>query len=171
MLNNNPNKTVSACAKGMVISFTDSNKHHFVKFDKQNKKPVHRKHYQETEAPVFNNKQQKMYLEALYGLSVYPQEMVNRMPRNVVMKIITRCEIVQKVINRWKQEIVNQRVDRLLLNLFPKSPIVKAMVDVKGYDDTIKTRVSFKDLGVDEYKIARKLVDEKLLPQNFFNLV
>ena len=169
MQKNNPNKTVSASATGMVISFTDSNKHQFVRFDKPTK-PVYRKRYQETEAPVFNNKQQKMYLEALYGLSVYPQEMVNKMPRNVVMRIITRYEIVQKVINRWKQEIVNQRVDRLLLNLFPKSPIVKAMVDVKGYDDTIKTRVSFKDLGVDEYRIARKLVDEKLLPQNFFNL-
>ena len=169
MPNNNPNKTVSVSATGMIISFTDSNKHHFVKFEKPIK-PVRKKQY-ETETSVFSNRQQKMYLEALYGLSVHPEEVVNRMPRNVVMKIITRCEIVQRVINRWKQEIVNEKVDCFLLKLFPKSPVTKAMVNTKGYDDSIKSKMSFKELNMDQYKIAKKLVEEKLLPENFFNLV
>jgi len=93
------------------------------------------------------------------------------MPKNVMMRIITRCEIVQRVINRWKQEIVNEKVDGFLLRLFPKSPVVKAMVETKGYDDSIKSKLSFKDLQLDQYKIAKKLVEEKLLPKNFFNLV
>jgi hypothetical protein len=170
MPNNNPNKTVSVSATGMVIAFTDTNKHHFVKFDKP-LKPVRKKYNEETDTPVFNERQQKMYLEALYGLSVHPEELVNRMPKNVMMRIITRCEIVQRVINRWKQEIVNEKVDGFLLRLFPKSPIVKAMVEIKGYDDNVKCKLSFKDLQLDQYKIAKKLVEEKLLPKNFFNLV
>jgi hypothetical protein len=168
MSNNNPNKTVSVSATGMIISFTDSNKHHFVKFEKI--KHARKKQHEETETSVFTNKQQKMYLEAIYGLSIHPQEIVNRMPKNVVMKIITRCEIVQRVINRWKQEIVNESVDSFLLKLFPNSPVTKAMVNTNGYDDSIKSKMSFKELGVDQYKIAKKLVEEKLLPENFFNL-
>jgi hypothetical protein len=167
---NNPNKTVSVCATGMIVFFTDSNKHHFVKFEKRFK-PVVKKQTKEADVYVFNKKQEKMYLEALYGLSIYSEEVVNKLPKNVVVKIMSRCEVVQKILNRWKQEIVNQRVDGLLLSLFPKSPVVKAMVDTTGYDDTLRTNIPFRNLGLNQYEIAKKLVQEKLLPQNFFNLV
>jgi len=95
--------------------------------------------------------------------------MVNKMPKRIMLRIITRCEAVQKVINRWKQEIVNEKMDNLLMNMFPKSPIVKQMVGIEA-DDTIKCNFSFKDLGLNQIKIAQKLVSLNLLPQNFFDL-
>jgi hypothetical protein len=167
---NNSNKTISVNSKGIVISYTDSNKHMFVKFQNQDfpKRKLLEK-VQEIETPVFNEKQQRMYSEALYGTTIYTEAFVNKMPKRVLVKIITRCEAVQKVINRWKQEIVNHKVDCLLTGLFPKSPIVKQMVGIEA-DDTVKCYLSLKDLGLDQVKVAQKLVSLNLLPENFFDL-
>lgn len=167
---NKQNKTISVNSNGIVISYTDSNKHMFVKFQNRDVKVRHsREKVQEIETPVFNEKQQKMYSEALYGLTIYPEAMVNKMPKRIMLRIITRCEAVQKVINRWKQEIVNEKMDNLLISMFPKSPIVKQMVGIEA-DDTVKCNFSFKDLGLNQMKIAEKLVSLNLLPQNFFDL-
>lgn len=167
----NPNKTISVNSKGLVITFTDKNKHQFVKFERKNvlrNMPVK---YQEIEEPVFNSRQQKIYSEAMYGLSVYSEEEIRRLPKPVVIKIIARCNTVQTLLNRWKQEITNEKVDGLLTKLFPKSPIVKQFTAVKGFDDTIKNNMSLKELGLTPKIIAEKLLSLKLLPQNFFNLV
>ena len=167
---NKSNKTISVNSEGMIISFTDTKKHQFIKFEKMDDFPKRKKENQELETPVFNQRQQKMYAEALYGLSIYHENDVKKMPKNVVMRIITRCEAVQRTINRWKQEVSNSIVDKFLLDTFPNSPIVKQMVDVKGYDDTINCKLSFKDLGMNQLTIAKKLVDLHLLPQTFFEL-
>lgn len=168
-MQNNQNKTISVNSNGIVISYTDSNKHRFIRFEKQDKYRLMSAKYQEIEKPVFNEKQQRIYSEALYGLTIYPDSMVQKMPKNIVVKIATRAEIVQRVINRWKQEIVNDKVDSLLLALFPKSPIVKQMVNIPA-DDSVKCKMSFKDVGLNQEKIAKKLVSLNLLPQNFFEL-
>ena len=164
----NSNKTISVNSRGMIISYTDSNKHMFVKFKNQDV-PRRILKEQEIEKPIFSEKQQKMYSEALYGLSIYPETMVKKMPKKIVTKITVRCEIVQKIINRWKQEIVNNTVDDLLLSIFPNSPLVKSIVNMEA-DDTIKCKFTLKDLGMNQIKIAEKLVSLKLLPENFFNL-
>jgi hypothetical protein len=166
----NENKTVSVSATGITVFYTDSNKHYFVKFEKT-QKPVakQKKQYLKTEESVFNNKQQKMYLEALYGLSIYPEEVIRKMPTTVVTKIISRCQIVQKTINRWKQEIVNEKVDNLLLALFPKSPVIKSIIGIEP-DDFVKCKFSSKEVGLNQEKIAKRLISLNLLPVNFFDL-
>lgn len=168
-MRNNQNKTISVNSKGIVISYTDSNKHMFVKFENQDV-PKRSFNYQEIEKPTFNEKQHKMYSEALYGLSIYPESMVAKMPKKILMKIVTRCETVQRVINRWKQEIVNDKMDLFLTTTFPKSPIVKQMIGIEA-DDTIRCNFSLKDLDLNQEKIAKKLVSLNLLPLNFFDLI
>lgn len=169
-MRNYQNKTISVNSKGLIITFTDSNKHQFIKFENQDVPRRMPAKYQEIEKPVFNEKQQKMYSEALYGLNIYSEEQIKKMPKSVVMKIAQRCQAVQMIINRWKQEIVNDRVDGFLLKLFPKSPVVKQITSVKGYDDSIKSTIPFKDLQLNQQKIAQKLVSLRLLPENFFQL-
>lgn len=164
----NPNKTISVNSKGMIISFTDSNKHLFVKFDK----PIYvndNSLYQEFDEPMFSQKQRKMYFEAIYGIRMYPEYVIRKMPRKVVMKIITRSNLVQKAINLMKQETVNKQVDSLLTKMFPRSPIVKKMVNI-GCDNNVTCPISAKDLKLSDLKIAEKLVTLKLLPVNFFSL-
>lgn len=165
---NNSNKTISVNSQGIVINYTDSNKHMFIRYPNQDKS-LRKKEVQKFEDDVFNERQQKMYEEALYGLSVHPESLVNRMPKRVLLKIVTRCQLVEKAINRWKQEIVNNSVDKFLLTMFPNSPVVKDMVDIPA-DDTIKCKFTFKQLGVTPMDVAKKLVSLNLLPQNFFDL-
>lgn len=167
----NPNKTISVNSNGLVITFTDKNKHQFVKFEKKSIYRDHSVKYQEIEKAVFSSKQQKIYSEALYGLSVYSEEQVRKMPKPVVLKIVARCKAVQLILNRWKQELSNEKVDAFLTKLFPNSPIIKSFSAVKGYDDNIKNDMSFKDVGLTQLMIAKKLHSLNLLPQNFFNLV
>lgn len=169
-MRNKQNKTISANSKGIIVSYTDNNKHMFVKFENQDVPRHMPAKYQQIEKPLFNERQHKIYSEALYGLSIYPESIVRKMPKKILMKITTRTELVQKNINKWKQEIVNDRVDNLLLALFPKSPIVKQMVGIEA-DDSIKCNFSFKKVGLNQEKIAKRLISLNLLPLNFFELV
>jgi len=45
------------------------------------------------------------------------------------------------------------------------------MLLIKGHDDSIKNDMSFRDVNLTQERIANKLVECGLLPQNFFNLV
>jgi hypothetical protein len=168
-MRNKQNKTVSVNGKGMIISYTDSNKHMFVKFENQDVPKRTFVKNQEIEKPVFNQRQHKMYSEALYGLSNFPESMVAKMPKKISMKIALRCDMVQRAINLLKQDIVNQKVDGFLLSMFPNSPLVKSIVNMEP-DESVKCNFSFKEVGLDQEKIARKLVSLNLLPVNFFDL-
>jgi hypothetical protein len=44
------------------------------------------------------------------------------------------------------------------------------MVSIKGSDDSIKDKHSFKELGISKEMIANKLVESNLLPREFFKL-
>jgi hypothetical protein len=126
--------------------------------------------YQEFEKSVFNPIQEKMYLELIYGLDAIIPEKLERMPDSVKEKIVIRQKQVQRLINKWKHEICNNYVDKLLLSLFPKSKIAKEFANVKGCDETMLCRASLKDVKLDKITIAKKLVKEHYLPKNFFKI-
>ena len=44
------------------------------------------------------------------------------------------------------------------------------MVKIKGSDDSLKDKHSFKELGISKIMIANKLIEVKLLPKEFFKL-
>ena len=85
-----------------------------------------------------------------------------------IQNIHTRAK---NVINNYKQEISNNNIDTFLSKLFPKSPIIKQMLNVKGVDPMIKVPMSLKDLKISKHMLAQKLVEFKVLPENFFNLL
>ena len=60
-------------------------------------------------------------------------------------------------------------MDGFLLSMFPNSPLVKSIVNMEP-DESVKCNFSFKEVGLDQEKIARKLVSLNLLPVNFFDL-
>jgi hypothetical protein len=126
--------------------------------------------YQEFEKNVFNPVQDKMYLELIYGLNAYPPEKIERIPEPVKQKIVIRHKEVQRLINKWKHEIVNDSVDKLLLFLFPKSKIAKEFAKIKGCDESMLCKASLKDVNLDKITIAKKLIQNNLLPKNFFKL-
>jgi hypothetical protein len=166
----NPNKTVSAQADGIIISYRESNKYQFMAYQDGHaeQKPV--KKYQQITKPVFNRMQQKIYAKTVYGLNAYTHEQIVAMPKLKRQMIISKHSKVQQVLNQWKQELAAAKVDSLLAFLFPKSKITKVFSSVNGYEKQMMDRHSFKELGLDQQTIAKKLLDEKLLQQDFFNI-
>ena len=169
----NTSKTASANLKGIVISFQENNKHKFIPYENQYVKQVQlhgTAKYQQFEPPVFNLAQHKVYSEAVYGLSVFTKQELEKMPATKKSAIMAHFNKVQRFLNAWKQEIANRRVDNFLIKLFPKSNVIKHMITIKGSDDSIKDKHSFKELGISKEMIAKKLVEVNLLPKEFFKL-
>jgi hypothetical protein len=172
-MRNNPHKTVCAGTKGIIISFRDANKHRFMPYDNVQVQEIQTKgtvKYQPLEQPPFNAIQQKLYAEAVYGLSYYSDQDVREMSKSKKLRVLARYAKAQRVLNRWKQEIVYEKVDSFLLALFPHSAITKALVETKGYDRSSRESHTFKELGLTPQDIASKLMEAHLLPQDFFQL-
>lgn len=166
----NPNKTVSANSKGINISFTDKNKHKFVYYtDKRTKSESPR--YQVYDCPEFNELQNKIFMQTIYGISYFKSEDVMTMSEDKIREIKSISIRAKYIINNFKQEVVYKKVDALMLKLFPKSPITKAFINTKGVDPSLECIVKADDLKLSNTLIAKRLMEEKLLPENFFNLV
>lgn len=169
----NPNKVVSANSKGVIISFKDVN---------TSKLPAHinlqveevqtqgKVKYQNVHHPRFNKIQQKLYTEAIYGVDFYYPEDIKKMSKKKILSIAAKCAKTQRVINRWKQEIISETVDSFFLSFFPNSRITKAIVQTNGYDRHHRDTHTFKELGLTQKDVAEKLIEVKVLPKNFFEL-
>lgn len=176
MARNNQNKTISCNSNGIVISYGDANKHQFMKYET----PAHVKKiqlegtvkYQKIEVK-FSSKQKDLLNKTLYGFNAYSRDEVRQMSEATRMDISKRYSIVQRVLNNWKQDLTFSFIDKLLLSLFPKSPVVKAMCETKGHISDVpkEDEISFEDLGITKQAIADKLMEYGLLPQNFYQLV
>jgi len=166
-------KTISCNSNGMVISYGDVNKHQFVRY--QTPKYVEKIQiegtvkYQTIESD-FNPVQEDLYQKIVYGFNAYTKKELDSLSKSKKFKISVDYTKARRILNRWKQEIVDESVNMLFLKMFPKSPITKQITSVKGYDDNLQVNISFKDLGVSKHKIAAKLIEFGILPNNFYQL-
>jgi len=126
--------------------------------------------YQQIEKPPFNKVQQRIYAEAIYGLTLFSQDELAALPNRKRYDIIQRFKSAQSILNQWKQEIADEQVNRLFEKLFPKSPITKIFKSIKGSDQSLKCRLTFKELGINQQMIAQKLIDAGILPPDFYQL-
>jgi hypothetical protein len=170
----NPNKTISANSKGIVVSFGDVNRHKFIKYESTVVQQIQlygTVKYQKIEQSEFNPTQEKLFAEAMYGLNFYTTEEIKTMPVEKKRHVIVLYTRVQKMLNIWKQEIIGKQVDHFFATLFPNSPFTKFLLANEFYDKNLECPLSLRDLGVRSEKlIAEKLVESRLLPYNFFKL-
>ena len=172
-MKNNPNKVVMAGPNNFCISYADSKKHHWMNYEssvitKDIQSKVPNRLYQEKLR--LSPKQVKMYRLAVYGVEALTPEEFKVMSSSESDSIRKTQSRAQRLINLWKQEIVNRKLDGFLIKLFPNSSVIKHMVTIKGSDDSIKDKHSFKELGISKDMIANKLVESNLLPREFFKL-
>lgn len=170
----NPNKTISANSKGIVVSFGDVNKHKFIKYELTVVTQIQlygTVKYQKIEQSGFNSTQEKLFAEAMYGLNFYTTAEIKIMPVEKKRHVIVLYTRVQKMLNMWKQEIIGKQVDHFFATLFPNSPFTKFLLENEFYDKNLECPISLRDLGIRSEKlIAEKLVESRLLPYNFFKL-
>lgn len=169
----NPNKIITANSKGIVISYGDDTKSRYIAYKSKEVADIQhfgKVKYQQLDQPVLNRTQRKLYAEVLYGIKSYEQTELMALTHKDVMRITSVHRRVQHFLNRWKQEIMDSRVNGLLSKLFPNSPAARSMCSIKGYNRAYTVKYSFKDLGLSQEAVASKLVEMGFLPKNFFEL-
>jgi hypothetical protein len=126
--------------------------------------------YQELEKPVFNKRQQRLYGEAVYGITMYNEAELATIPGPRRYQIIQRFRATQVILNEWKQQLIESNVGDFLARIFPRSATVRTFVSIRGIEGSMKCKLQFKDLGITSTMIAQKLVETGILPKNFFQL-
>lgn len=131
-----------------------------------------RKRYVEYEKDEFTPEQNFLYRRALFGLSVYSEEELSMMHSDKKKRIVKVHSRTQNVLNLWKQSLVNTMVNSIFNSMFYHSSLAKQIVEKFGdeTDPTYISRIDFKSLGVSKKDIITKLMEEKILPVNFYEL-
>lgn len=170
-------KTASCNSRGIVISYGDRNKHQFVNYDFKNnhvqKIQISGKTNYQFKKPIkdFTPLQEELYSKVVYGFNAFTSKELSTMSSSKRFHVKLMYNKAHKLLNRWKQEIINEKINNFFLKLFPKSPVVKQLTSVNGYDDSLDVScITFKDLGVSKSQIAEKLIEHNILPNNFFQL-
>ena len=124
------------------------------------------------ERDAFNAYQNFLYKRAMYGLSVYSSEELERMrpeKKARIKKVHFRC---QQVLNIWKQQICNEFTNKLLMRLFPNRALAQLffVTHKDVIDPGFMNTLNFKDLGISKKQIVDKLIIEGVLPKDFYSL-
>jgi len=124
------------------------------------------------EKDEFNPQQNFLYKRVLFGLSVYSEEELTKMHWDKKKRILKVHSRAQTVLNIWKHQLSNQWTADLLTSLFWNSNFAKEYADkfVNEVDPTYISNLEFKSLGVSKKEVINKLIDEKVLPYNFYQL-
>jgi hypothetical protein len=171
----NAEKAISANSKGIVISYRDANKHKFIRYESSYVKNIQisgTAKYQKLHAENFNEKQQELYQKTIYGFKAYSKEEINALNENSKQQIIVNYTKVQRILNKFKQDVLYKSVDNFLLAMFPKSNFVKEFTSVSGHlkEPVLEEEFTFDELGISKFAIANKLMEYSLLPKNFYQL-
>lgn len=113
-----------------------------------------------------------LYNRALYGLSIYTPEEVVIMAPHKRKRILQIHKKTQKILNLWKQEIVNILANKVFTDIFPKTEFTQCLVQFYGTegDPEYTNNMSFKTLKLSKEEIITKLIESKILPKNFHEL-
>lgn len=173
----NSEKAISANSNGIIISYRDANKHQFMKYET----PAHVKKiqlkgtvkYQKIEEVKLSPKQKDLYSKVVYGFKAYTIEEIKNMSERKKINVTVTYTKAQRILRNWKQDLTFNNLDNLMLTIFPKSSIVKALCSTTGHLDNVskEDEISFKDLGINQNQILDKLIEFQLLPKNFYQLV
>lgn len=180
MEGHNPNKVAIAGSNSLCITYVDTNKHHWIYYDEdkplreiQLKGNTHKGVQYQQKGEDLNATQARLYHMALYGVAALEKDEQEKLTPFRRLLITMKHERNQRLINRWKQQLVSYSVDSLLERLWPKSPIFKKMRDPRYSEYTTDKdvfKMSFRTLGVDRVVIIDQMLQWGILPSNFYEL-
>lgn len=125
----------------------------------------------EYEKDEFNTYQNFLYKRALFGLSVYTKEEIDKMHFDKKNRINRVYKHAQNVLNLWKQEIFIVISNRLLEEKFSNSPLARIIIEKFSTPDPVFINgCDFKTLGINKKMIISKLISKGVLPNNFYEI-
>lgn len=139
------------------------------------------KPYMRYDTDGLNQYQNFLYNRAINGLAAYDQNQIKRMKPATVKEIQKIHNKTQYCLNIWKQQITNELSTKILDKIWPCSKedegkysrkLKKELIDsTRNFvDPKKKNKLSFRDLGIKKTDIVKKLIAEKILPSNFYEL-
>ena len=140
--------------------------------DYQTKGNRYVKHNIQYEQDKFNQYQNFLYKRALFGLSVYTEEEQSKMHWDKKKRIQKVHQRAQLTLNNWKQLRTHELVSDFLCKWFHKSSFAKDFREkfAQEVDPNYISPIEFKFLGISKEDIVDKLIQEKILPGNFYQL-
>jgi hypothetical protein len=126
--------------------------------------------YQEYAKDAYNTSQNFLYKRAMFGLSMYSEEELSKMPEQKKLRIVKVHRKCQTVLNIWKQEISIEWTNRLFRHYFGEHPFLKPFFEHTEPDPKFVNKISFKDLGITKDMIVEKLIQVGILPPNFYSI-
>lgn len=131
---------------------------------------IHGKKYMDYQPLVLNEYQNFLYKRAVMGLKIYSPQELSSMSEDKKKKILKAHRRVQRILNVYKQEATNVITNNLFKRLFPNSPITEALEKMTDTDEAFVNKLEFKSLGISKKQVIDKLICEKVLPKNFYEL-
>lgn len=128
-----------------------------------------------------NEYQHQLYKTAVLGLKAFTKKELYRMSIATKKKIVEFYKKAQVVLNRWKQQLVNEMFEQLCsidCIKFDYNPFQKVfdetVIGIRRFghqiDDTVECTLTFAQLKISREQVIQKLIDEKVLPTNFYKL-
>ena len=155
-------KTITATKNGISINYeVRGKKSSFIKYDEANQQQQSKRSENFFE---MNTIQRNMYRRLFYGMEAFSPEEVKTMSKIDISKVTRDHSKAQKVVNQMKYEKYFGDYNKLLAVIFPH---VKLGFHKDGQDVSLP---SLKELKISTVDIVNKWIEEKLLPENFFNL-
>ena len=155
-------KTITATKTGISINYeVRDRKSSFIKYDEANQQQQSKRSENFFE---MNTIQRNMYRRLFYGIEAFSPEEVKTMSKIDISKVTRDHSKAQKIVNQMKYEKYYGDYNKLLAVIFPH---VKLDFYKDGQDVSLP---SLKELKISTVDIVNKWIEEKLLPQNFYNL-
>lgn len=128
--------------------------------------------YQSVGSSVFNTQQNKLYKRLIYGVEAMTKSELVELSTAEIRQINREHRQAVKVLNAWKNQIVASYIDALFGQIFWHSSIAESMVKFSKEDDyeDLENTLTFKELGLSKKEVASKLIENGLLPVDFFQI-
>lgn len=125
------------------------------------------------EKDPYNAYQNFLYNRTINGLNIYSNDELSKMSNEKKKKIFKQHKKAQETINLLKQEVTNKLANDFFVQIFPDTEFTKSLINFYGIqgDVNYKNHLPFKLLKINKKMIIARLIETKLLPKNFNQLI
>jgi hypothetical protein len=128
--------------------------------------------YQSIGSSAFTIQQNKLYKRLIYGVEAMTKSELIELSTVEIRQVNRDHRKAVKILNAWKNQIVASYIDELFGKVFWHSTIAESMIKFSKEDDyeDLENTLTFKELGLSKAQVAGKLIENGLLPVDFFQM-
>lgn len=168
------NKSITVSKDKIIVNYHDTMKHFIYSLPKDSPTrdiSLFGKVFKGTKASdiqkdFLNPQQRELFDDLVYAKKHMSKAEINKLSLIKKYRIKVLSKEVEKVLTKWKNEIVYSKIDSLLMKLFPNSPLVKDIVNMpyEDVEDLYKNNIDIHSIA-SELQIAQYLAEKGLFPK------